>query len=114
MKKLLQFTSAEGNDFYIEVEDPAVAEASRGGTTEPVTRGIIQNVQESFDKALQPLKEISNSIVNCIKDIANSPEEVEVELGLKFTAKAGIILTSFDSEANLKIVLRWKKNSPSK
>lgn len=103
MKKILQYEAEDGTPLLIEVND-TVTEATRG-TDE---RGIIQSAKESFDKALKPLKDVSNSIVNCIKDIAHSPEEVEVELGLKFTAKAGIILTSLDSEAHLRVVFTWK------
>jgi hypothetical protein len=103
MKKILQYEAEDGTPLLIEVND-TVTEATRGSDE----RGVIQNAKESFDKALKPLKDVSNSIVNCIKDITHSPEEVEVELGLKFTAKAGIILTSLDSEAHLKVVFKWK------
>jgi hypothetical protein len=105
MKKILQLKANDGSDLFIEVADLAQNEPVRGGSAE--SRGIIESAQQSFEKALHPLKEVSNSIINCIKDIANAPNEVEVELGLKFTAKAGIILTSLDSEAHFKISLKW-------
>jgi hypothetical protein len=110
MKKLLQFKTKDGNDFFIEIDDLSLNEPTRGGSSESGNRGIIQNAADSFDKALEPLKEVSNSIINCIKEFSSSPKEVEVELGLKFTAKAGIILTSLDSEAHLKIVLKWQNS----
>ena len=111
MKKLLQFTTQDGNDFFVEVEDNSAgtAQAVRGFAGEDSTRGVVQTASESFEKAIRPLKEISNSIVNCVKDFASSPDEVQVELGLKFAARAGIIITSLDSEANLKITFTWKK-----
>ena len=107
MKQLLQLRANDGTDLYIEVNETAVDNQLRGSSNLE-DRGVIENAQQSFDKALQPLKEISNSIINCIKNITNSPQEVEVELGLKFTAKAGIILTSLDSEAHLRVSLKWK------
>ena len=115
MKKLLQFSTNEGSEFLIEVNESAISEPVRGLAGESSnTRGIIQDAKESFDKALKPLKDVSNSIINCIKEIANSPSEIEVELGLKFTAKAGIILTSLDSEAHFKIVLKWQNEKTPK
>jgi hypothetical protein len=108
MKQLLQFKANDGTDLYIEVGETAASNQLRGGSGNPDDRGVIESAQHSFDKALQPLNEISNSIINCIKNISHSPQEVEVELGLKFTAKAGIILTSLDSEAHLKVTLKWK------
>ncbi len=108
MKKILQLKANDGSDLFIEVSDATQNEAVRGSYSE--SRSVIDNAQESFEKALRPLKEVSNSIVNCIKDIANAPDEVEVELGLKFTASAGIILTSLDSEAHFKVSLKWTKH----
>src|SRR5581483_9489026 len=108
MKKLLQFTTEDGDIFFVEADEPVAAPAMRGSGDE-ATRGVVQTASESFEKALKPLKDVSNTIISSIKDIVNSPNEVQVEMGLKFSAKAGIILTSLDSEANLKIVLKWTK-----
>jgi hypothetical protein len=108
MKKLLEYTTAEGDKFFIEIMDASVNESVRSGFNE--TRGLIQNATESFEKSLKPLKNITSSIFSSIKEIVNSPDEITVELGLKFSAQAGIILTSLDSEANLKIGLKWKKS----
>jgi hypothetical protein len=107
MKQLLQLRANDGTELYIEISETAVDSPLRGSSNLE-DRGVIESAQQSFDRALQPLKEISNSIINCIKNITNSPQEVEVELGLKFTAKAGIILTSLDSEAHLRVSLKWK------
>ncbi len=109
MKKILQLKANDGSDLFVEVDDSTESLPMRGNAVE--NRGVIENAKASFEKALHPLKEVSNSIINCIKEISNSPKEVEVELGLKFTAKAGIILTSLDSEAHLKITFKWIKDS---
>ena len=110
MKNIVQFKANDNSDLFIEVSDLSELLQMRGGGAAEA-RGIVDNAKESFEKALHPLKEVSNSIINCIKDISNSPKEVEVELGLKFTAKAGIILTSLDSEAHFKITLKWVNES---
>jgi hypothetical protein len=107
MSKILQLKATDGSDLLVEVSDTFSKESFRG--TQSENRGIIEDTKESFDKALIPLKEISNSIIKCIKDISNSPKEVQVELGVKFTAKAGIILTSLDSEAHFRVTLKWEK-----
>lgn len=112
MKKLLKYTTADGSTFLAEVNDSSPGEAMRGGADDS-SRGIIQNAAESFEDALKPLKAISSSLINTVKSIAGSPEEVGIELGLTFSARAGIILTSIDSEANIKITLTWKKSDQS-
>lgn len=95
------------------MNEPTSNEPVRGSLNESANRDIIQDTKDSFDKALKPLKEVSNSIISCIKEISDSPKEVEVEFSLKFTARAGIILTSLDSEAHLKIVLKWQNEKVS-
>ncbi len=110
MKKLIQFTTTDGNNFFVEIDEPVAAEAVRGYSEQGNTRGVLETAKQSFNDALKPLKEISNSIIDSVRQISNAPDEVEVELGLKFSAQAGIILTSLDSEANFKITLKWQKN----
>lgn len=109
MKKVLQFTTDDGSDLFVEVNESYANDSLRSMSLETENRGLIENATENLEKAMKPLKTISNSIINCMKEITNNPDEIEVELGLKFSAKAGIILTSLDSEANLKIVLKWTK-----
>jgi len=110
MKSLLQFTTKEGYDFFVELPDENIPnEPVRGFLTEDNKQRIIQDAIVNFEKSLEPLKSISNSIFNSVKEIADSPDEINVELGLKFSAKAGLILTSLDGEANLKITLKWNK-----
>lgn len=112
MKKIIQLRTDDGNEVLIEVSDVATVDTFRSGANPD--RGVVDNIKDSFDKALAPLKGIANSIINTIKDIANAPDEVSAELGFKFSAKAGIILTSLDSEANFKIALKWTKEKAPK
>ena len=41
----------------------------------------------------------------------NTPDEIGLEFGIKFNAKAGAVFASVDSEATFKVSLKWK-NSP--
>lgn len=34
-------------------------------------------------------------------------EEIALEFGIKFNAKAGVIIASVDSEATFKVALKW-------
>jgi len=96
--------------FFVELPDENISnEPVRGFLTEEGEQGVIQNAIVNFEKSLEPLKSISSSIFNSVKEISNSPDEINVELGLKFSAKAGLVITSFDGEANLKITLKWSK-----
>jgi len=81
IKNLFQFTTEYGNAFFIEIpDDITLNEPVRGSSFDESNRGIIQNTIGSFEKALIPLKEIS-SIINSVKKIAKSPEDINIELG---------------------------------
>ncbi len=104
-KQLIEYSTEEGIVITVEVE-PGPAEP--GGTSLVSGGGTLQKASARFEEALEPLRKISGVIINKIKALDTYPDEISVELGLKFSAKAGVILTSVDSEANLKINLKWK------
>ncbi len=105
-KQLIEYLTEDGIVITVEAE-PSPAE--QGGSAVISSGGTLQKASARFEEALEPLKKISGAIINKIKGLDAYPDEVSVELGLKFSAKAGVILTSVDSEANLKITLKWKK-----
>ncbi len=104
-KQFIEYLTEEGIVITVEAEPgPAVP----GGTTLISGGGTLQKASARFEEALEPLGKISGAIIRKIKDLDTHPDEISVELGLKFSASAGVILTSVDSEANLKINLKWK------
>lgn len=104
-KQLIEYLTEDGIVITVEAE-PGPGE--QGGTTLISGGGTLQKASAKFEEALEPLKKISGAIIRKIRELDTYPDEISVELGLKFSATAGIILTSVDSEANLKINLKWK------
>lgn len=112
MKQLLEFKTEDGQDFYVELDEDRLPPAPvRGFSPEEKDRGVVQNTILNFERSLGPLKSITSSIVSSVKDIPGGPDEMEVELGLKFNAKAGIIVTTLEGEANLKVILKWNRKT---
>lgn len=71
---------------------------------------VIEKTKDYFDKTINQIKAFSNNIANSIKNIPASPDELEVEFSVKFSADAGIIISSVSSEASISIKLKWKKS----
>lgn len=61
-----------------------------------------------FETALRGLKPIANAVMETLNDL-NNPSEISLEMGVKFGAKTGVILASADTEATMKITLKWHK-----
>ena len=87
----------------IQIESFERAKSSRGKTNE--------TVKKKFEEAVNVIKTVGNSIVSKVKEIKDSPDEVSVELGIKFTVEAGVVIAKTSSEGALKLTLNWKKNN---
>jgi hypothetical protein len=83
---------------------------------------------EANDGALGPklgagdrlVREAGRSLEDALKDVApaiealrrmalsvSQPKEVSLEIGLKLSAKAGVVLASADAEGSLKVTFKW-------
>lgn len=105
MKKLVEFPLEDGTSILVEVDEVeagGVVKASRGSET-------IAKAQKTFEEAMDKVKPAASAIIAKIRSLSDSPDEVEVEFGLKLSAEAGAFVASAGVEANYKVTLKWKK-----
>ncbi len=60
----------------------------------------------SFEEATAKIRPIAQAVLAHVKDLG--PQEVTVELGLTFSAEAGVILAKTTGEGSCKVKLSWK------
>lgn len=101
MKKLIEF--ADG--ITVEVDDKESGPVTRSGAGGSEKS---DKTDQRFQDALARVKPIAEGVIGKLRDLTVTPDEVNVEFGVKLSAKAGVILASADSEANFKISLKWK------
>jgi len=66
------------------------------------------------------VREAGRSLEDALKDVVpaidalhrmalavSKPKEISLEIGLKLSAKAGVVLASADAEGSLKVTLKW-------
>lgn len=63
-----------------------------------------------FETAIESIKPVANAVLGVLKEL-NDPSEVALEMGIKLGAKTGVILASVDSEATLKITVKWHRKT---
>lgn len=102
MSELITYETEFGT---IQVESADRARATRG-------RGK-DTIKKNFDEAVDVIKVIGNSVVAKVKEIDLAPDEVSIELGIKFTVEASAIIAKTSSEGTLKLTLTWKKENQS-
>ena len=100
--ELIPFEAEDGAIFMVEVEDNSrTTRSGRGNEPE-------EKAPKRFEKALAPLKSVAGLVMNKIREIKDSPEEVTLEMGVKLTAEAGAVLTKAGGEAHFKLTIKWK------
>ncbi len=105
MKQLIEFPLEDGTSIVMEVD-----EEQAGATRVSREPGeIVAKATQTFEAAMDRLRPMAQEIIGKLRDIKESPDEVNVEFGLKFSATAGVIIAGMGSEATLKISLKWKQ-----
>ena len=100
----------------VEVSDSLPA-TKGGAKTAGATKGALGAKLGTGDKLV---REAGRSLEDALKDVApaiealrrmalsvSQPKEVSLEIGLKLSAKAGVVLASADAEGSLKVTLKW-------
>ena len=103
MKKLIEF-ELNGQPVYVETEiseAEGMRRVSRGGGDEP------EQAASRFTEAVARIKPAAEAVLNAFREM-NTPDEIALEFGLNFSAKAGAVFASADSSATFKVSLKWK------
>ncbi|SCG71549.1 CU044_2847 family protein [Micromonospora coxensis] len=103
MSQLVEFPLEGGGAIRVEVSDEeGVTPVGRAG--DAVTRA-----HETWESVLDRLRPLTAGVLRTVRDAAEPPDRVCVEFGVKLTAKAGLVVASGTSEANLKVQLEWNR-----
>jgi hypothetical protein len=94
-----------GDDGYIRVE---VAEQ---GLVSAGAADILDHATERFEDAMMRVVQLGEDAVRRARAAAQPPDAIEVELGLKLTAKAGFVIAESTGEANFKVTLKWTRSN---
>ena len=102
MPQTVPFEMEDGTKIYVEVEDSAggMQRVGRGGGDEEKTAG-------KFQEAINQVRPAAEAVLNSLREM-NTPDEIGMEFGIKFSAKFGTaILASVDGETTFKVSLKW-------
>ncbi len=96
----------------VEFEPRAgVRQVSRiGDLTQEQLAKLAESSEFALDRAMVTIRAMGRRITDTVKQInvADRPNEVSVEFGLKLDAKAGAYLAKAGAEAGFKVTLAWK------
>jgi hypothetical protein len=101
--ELVQFEIAGGGRVLVEVDDqePGVARASR-------VDDMVVQAKQSLEPALDSIRAMANVALEKLRDLAERPDELEVEFGVRLNAEVGAVIAKTQAEGHLKVRLAWK------
>jgi hypothetical protein len=112
MSRFAQFPLKGGGSLVVEVDavESAGARLMRGTATEDA----VASATSTFESALENVRGAAEAILHQLCSLAQPPDEVAVEFGVKMSAESGAIIAKASGEANFKINLIWKKSTAGK
>jgi hypothetical protein len=85
-----------------DVGDGGIIRSARPGE-------VIGTAATSFDAALERLQPMAQALVARLRDLAEGPDGIGVEFGLKMSMDAGLVVAHTSGEANFKVTLQWNR-----
>ena len=109
MKPLIEFPLEGDESILVEVEELPDSELDEGLAAYSPGQQVVVRAQTSFAEAMEKIKPVAANIIGKVRELKDSPDEVEVKFGVKMTAEIGAIIASANAEGNYEITLKWKK-----
>jgi hypothetical protein len=107
---LVEFPLQAGGTVVVEVAERGSfldGERTRGlGSTH-----VAQRATETFEAAFSRVRPAAEAVVDGFRNLADSPDEIEVEFGIRLNAEVGAIVAQASGEANFTIKLRWTRQA---
>ena len=92
----------DGRPIYVEVEDVE----EHGEQRVARRKNGVEKAGSRFVDAISQVKPAAEAVLQTFLEL-NTPDEITLEFGIKFNARAGAILASVDTEATFKVSLKW-------
>jgi hypothetical protein len=96
---------AEGGSVLVEIESED-GPVLRGGRRQPE---VVQ-AGRTLEAVLAELGPTAQAIVSRLRTLAQSPDEIQVEFGIKLNASARLVVAQSGGEANFRVALRWARS----
>lgn len=116
MSKYVQYQTSDDEYIWIEVEegDETFVEAEgarkdrqKGSILVPAARATLPG-SRSLANAIEQVRPVINAVYDQVDSFAVRPDEINLNLGLKFTAKVGVVLAKAGTEGTMNIGIKWK------
>jgi len=103
MERLVRFPLEGGGSVVVQVDERQSGPVPAASPGEFAAKAKI-----TFEQAVSHLRPIAEAVIQQVKDLG--PQKVEIELGISFSAEAGVVLAKTAAEGSCKVTLAWQKS----
>lgn len=104
MTELVRFDLEGGGSLLVEVDadEPGIERASR-------TDDLAIRASQSLDAAMEGVRSAADMTLAKLHAMAEAPDEVEVQFGIRLNAQAGAVIAKTEAEGHLQVRVTWKR-----
>jgi hypothetical protein len=89
----------DDDTIQVEITDQGMVRAGAGD--------LAGKASERLDEAVAKVVKMGQQIIKQARETPRPPDAIDVELGLKLTAKTNFVVAGSTGEANFKVTLKW-------
>ncbi len=109
MRLLVEYAIEGGGSIVVEVDEPG---AATGVEHAARLAEIPERAEQTFQEALARVKPAAIVALATVRELADPPDELAIEFGVKLTAKAGAVIAAAGADANFTLTMTWRRNVP--
>ncbi|WP_141578796.1 CU044_2847 family protein [Actinomadura sp. WMMA1423] len=107
MPYFIEIPLRDGDSILVEMSENESGLAPVGRRT----NDVIERLPESFTASLARVRSFTAEVLDQVGRYPRQPDRVAIEFGLKFSAKAGLVIAEAGGEASLKFVAEWARGT---
>jgi hypothetical protein len=107
VRQLVEFPLRDGGTVLVEVDDGSPGEVTRGWGDRD-TR-VVEQARQSFEQAVSRVQPAVQGLLNQLRSLAETPEQIQVEFGLQLSAEVGAFVAGASTTGNFKVSMTWRR-----
>jgi hypothetical protein len=108
MKRVIEFPMENGEVLLVEVDDLGGSGSTlRGGHS----TAVLDKARVTYEQAIDNIRPAAERIIVRMQELADPPDVVDLEFGIKLSADIGAFLASTSAEAQFTLRLTWNRSA---
>ena len=109
MKKFVEFKLEDGSTVVFETDTPEPAGTTGNDRRIAHSSGEapVEKSTQLFDAVAARIRPAAQMVLDALREL-NTPRQIDLEFGIKFNAKAGVVFASVDNDVNFKVRVKWE------